>query len=80
VTDDGHPNDARPTSFSLELYQVGFIVSATPAFCLTWLYCVAAYGLAGAVVGWLPALVVAGASGAAWPGLVVATVAVLAHV
>ena len=52
-----------------QLYTVGFIISALPAFCLTWLYCFAAYGTAGAALGWLPALVVSGVTGATWPGL-----------
>jgi hypothetical protein len=65
-----------PLSFAGQLYTVGFIVSALPAFCLTWMYCVAAYGTPGAALGWLPALVISAVTGATWPGLVIAVLAV----
>src|SRR5688572_12724708 len=65
-----------PLSFAGQLYTVGFIISALPAFCLTWLYCFAAYGTAGAALGWLPALVVSGVTGATWPGLAIGVLGV----
>jgi hypothetical protein len=59
---------------------VGFIISALPAFCLTWLYCFAAYGAPGAALGWLPAVLVSGVAGAIWPGLAAATLVLLTQV
>ena len=68
--------DEPPLSLMGQLYTVGFIISALPAFCLTWLYCFAAYGTTGAALGWLPALVVSVVTGATWPGLAIAVLGV----
>jgi hypothetical protein len=72
--------DGSTLSLFGQVYTVGFIISAWPAFCLTWLYCFAAYGAVGVALGWLPALVVSCAAGAVWPGLVAATVVLLTQV
>jgi hypothetical protein len=74
-----HSDTATLSSFG-QVYTVGFIISALPAFCLTWLYCFAAYGAAGVALGWLPALVVSGVAGAIWPGLAAATLILLTQV